>query len=156
MTGAAEEGVLETTELSTEECLELLERNRFGRLAAVLGEGAPLIRPVNYAFDASARSIAIRAAAGSMLLALLDSPRAAFEIDAVDRVARTAWSVVAVGPCEEVSLAASIDRLERLGLRSWAAGEEASWIAIRVSSLSGLRFRLSARHAAALSRAPSV
>jgi hypothetical protein len=155
MTNGAEHAVIEASALSTDECLELLERNRFGRLATVLGEGAPVIRPVNYAFDRHARSIAVRALAGSMLLALQRAPRAAFEIDGIDTVARTGWSVVVVGSCEEVSLPSTIDRLERLGLRSWAAGDDASWVAIHVGSLSGLSIRLSEGQAAALSHAPS-
>jgi hypothetical protein len=149
MTADREGGASETSVLSTDECLELLERHRFGRLAAVLGDGAPLIRPVNYAFDVHSRSIAIRVLAGSKLLALLDSPRAAFEIDGVDQVPHSGWSVIVVGPCEEVTVPSTVDRLERLGLRSWAAGANATWIAIHVGSVSGLRVHRGAGQAAA-------
>jgi hypothetical protein len=155
MTDDAEAAVIETSVLTTDECLGLLERHRFGRLAAVLGEGAPLIRPVNYAFDPHSRSIAIRVAAGSKLLALLDSPRAAFEIDGVDAAAQTGWSVVVVGPCEEVTVGSTVDRLERLGLRSWAVGADAHWIAIHVGSVSGLRVHRGAGQAAAVSQSSS-
>ena len=154
MTPDADGGVIETSVLSTAECLELLERHRFGRLAAVLGEGAPLIRPVNYAFDLHSRSIAIRVVAGSKLLALLDSPRAAFEIDGVDEAARTGWSVIVVGPCEAVTVPSIVDRLERLALQSWAAGAQATWNMIHVGSVSGLRVHRGAAQAAAVSRSP--
>jgi hypothetical protein len=44
-------------ELSREECLRLLASHSFGRLAVNMGEGAPLIRPVNYVFDEPSQSV---------------------------------------------------------------------------------------------------
>jgi len=44
-------------ELSREECLRLLAANGVGRLA-VSGKDAPVIRPVNYAFDEPSQSVA--------------------------------------------------------------------------------------------------
>ena len=129
---------IETAVLPVEECLELLERGHFGRLAVVIGEGPPVIRPVNYAFDRGTRSIAIRTAAGSKLVALLTSARAVFEIDEVDVDAHTGWSVIVAGVCDEVTSPAAIERLERLGLEPWAPGERARWITIHAGSVSGL------------------
>lgn len=132
-------GVIETVVLSAEDCLELLERTRFGRLAVVIGEGAPVIRPVNYAFDRATRSIVIRTAPGSKLVGLLASARAAFEIDEVDVETHSGWSVIVAGVCEEVTSPAAIERLERLGLEPWAPGEKAHWITIHTGSVSGRR-----------------
>jgi uncharacterized protein len=130
---------IETAVLSVEECLELIERGHFGRLAVVIGEGAPAIRPVNYAFDRGTRSIVIRTAAGSKLVGLLTSARAVFEIDDVDVDAHTGWSVIVAGVCEEVTSPGAIERLERLGLEPWAPGERAHWITIHAGSVSGRR-----------------
>jgi len=152
MADNAPDDALETSVLSRDECLELLERNRFGRLAVVIGDEPPVIRPVNYAFDSHSRSIVIRTAAGSKLSALLVSSRAAFEIDGVDADAHTGWSVIAVGACEQVTAPATIDRFQRLGLEIWAPGEKAHWVAIHVGALSGRRISRDAVHARAVSR----
>ena len=77
--------------LEREECLALLAQTSFGRLAASLGEGVPVIRPVNYVFDAPSQSVVFRTGEGSKFHALLRAARdVAFEIDANE--ARSATS----------------------------------------------------------------
>jgi hypothetical protein len=73
----------EMLDLSREECLRLLTSNSFGRLAVSRGEGAPVIRPVNYLFDRPSQAVFFRTALGSKFHALLRSADAAFEIDGV-------------------------------------------------------------------------
>ena len=85
-------------ELSTEECWELLEADKFGRLAYRLVDEVHLV-PINYAADAGA--LLFRTASGNKLLAAALHSDVAFEIDWHDEVA--AWSVVVRG------------RLHRLG-----------------------------------------
>ena len=75
-------------ELSREECLQLLAENGVGRLA-VSGKDAPVIRPVNYAFDQPSQSVVFRTAPGSKFHALLRAAHAAFEIDGIDESSRT-------------------------------------------------------------------
>jgi nitroimidazol reductase NimA-like FMN-containing flavoprotein (pyridoxamine 5'-phosphate oxidase superfamily) len=133
------EEAIETTALSHEECLRLLAEHEFGRLAVVIGEGAPLIRPVNYVFDDHSKSVVLRTGAGSKLHGLLRSGRAAFEIDSVDETSHTGWSVIVVGTAVEVTAASEIERLEQLGLGSWAPGEKPHWVEIRARSVSGRR-----------------
>jgi nitroimidazol reductase NimA-like FMN-containing flavoprotein (pyridoxamine 5'-phosphate oxidase superfamily) len=152
MSGATPAGEIETAVLSVEDCLELLERGSVGRLAVVIGEGPPVIRPVNYAFDRATRSIVIRTAAGSKLVGLLVSARAAFEIDEVNVEARSGWSVIVTGVCEEVTSPAAIERLQRLGLEPWAPGERAHWITLHAGSVSGRRIA-PARAASSVRRA---
>jgi hypothetical protein len=137
-----------TETLPAPECIGLLERNSFGRLAVVLGEGAPIIRPVNYAFDAHSRSIVIRTAVGSKLLGLVASGKAAFEIDGLDDVTHTGWSVIVAGPSEEVTAPATIARFEGLELEPWAPGVKAHWIQIHARSVSGRRVRVGLTEAA--------
>jgi nitroimidazol reductase NimA-like FMN-containing flavoprotein (pyridoxamine 5'-phosphate oxidase superfamily) len=62
---------IEMIHLSREECLELLAVHRFGRLAVVMSNGAPVIRPINYVFDRSSQSVVFRTARGSKLHAVL-------------------------------------------------------------------------------------
>ena len=85
--------------LSDSECVELLRRHRFGRLALGL-EGWPAILPVNYVFDGA--SVIIRTAPGSKLD---EAPLrvVAFEIDDADRYAHWGWSVLVQGPAFDIS-----------------------------------------------------
>lgn len=127
-------------ELSRAECLELLAETSFGRV--VLGSprgGKPMIRPVNYAFDAGSSAVVFRSGAGSKFHALARSATAQFEIDAIDDRRHTAWSVIISGATEQVTAPAEIRRLEGLGLASWAPGERPHWIRIRARTVSGRR-----------------
>jgi nitroimidazol reductase NimA-like FMN-containing flavoprotein (pyridoxamine 5'-phosphate oxidase superfamily) len=126
-------------DLPREECLRLLSSHSFGRLAVSTGEGAPLIRPVNYVFDDRSQSVVFRTAHGSKFHALLRSANAAFEIDGIDETSRTGWSVVMRGVTDEVVGPTEIRRLENLGLDLWAPGTKAHWMYIRAWTVSGRR-----------------
>ncbi len=119
------------------ECLQLLARQRFGRLAVNVGGRAPAIRPVNYIFDAPSQSIVFRTARGSKLHGLLVRQQAAFEIDGIDLENRTGWSVVVTGVSEEVVSPPELRRLERLPLDPWAPGEKPHLVRLRVRTVSG-------------------
>lgn len=126
-------------ELDRAECLELLARHSFGRLAVSAGTATPSIRPVNYAFDEPSQSIVFMTAEGSKLQALGDSSRAAFEIDDADPATGTGWSVIVVGVTEVISNPMERRRLEKLGLQSWAPGSKPHWVRIRAWTVSGRR-----------------
>jgi uncharacterized protein len=128
-------------ELERGECLRLLAATRLGRLAVSPPDWgtAPVIRPVNYVFDRSSQSVVFRSARGSKFTALLLSGQAAFEIDAIDPATETGWSVIVLGPVEEIRDAAEIHRLEGLELRPWAPGEKPHVIRLRATTVSGRR-----------------
>lgn len=126
-------------ELTRAECLELLAGECVGRLAVSMGDGAPLIRPVNFVFDGASQSVVLRTAAGSKLHVLLRRAKAAFEIDGFDRPARTGWSVIVLGTSEEVTSPAEIHRLETLGVQPWLPGDTPHWVRIRAGTVSGRR-----------------
>lgn len=133
----------EVLELTREECLTLLESHSFGRLAVGGGSGgAPVIRPVNYAFDERSQSVVFRTAAGSKFYALLKAAHAAFEIDGTDESSRTGWSVIMHGVTDEMANPADVRRLEGLGLEPWAPGPKAHWMHIRAWTVSGRRIVL--------------
>jgi len=133
----------EVLELSREECLALLGSHSFGRLAVNGGSGhAPVIRPVNYAFDERSQSVVFRTAAGSKFYALLKAADAAFEIDGTDESSRTGWSVIMHGVTDEMTNPSDVRRLEGLGLEPWAPGEKAHWMHIRAWTVSGRRLVL--------------
>ncbi len=125
-------------ELSREECLRLLAENGVGRLA-VSGKDAPVIRPVNYAFDQPSQSIVFRTAPGSKFYTLLRQNTAAFEVDGLDHEARSGWSVIVVGATEEVTNPVDLRRLDGLDLDQWAPGDKPHWVRIRAWTVSGRR-----------------
>ena len=129
-------------ELGRDECLALLACNSFGRVAVNIGDGPPVIRPVNYLFDEESRAVVFRTASGSKFHALIRSASAAFEIDGVDERSRTGWSVIIRGVTQEITRAAERRRLDGLGLEPWAPGHKPHWIQIRTRIVSGRRIRL--------------
>jgi nitroimidazol reductase NimA-like FMN-containing flavoprotein (pyridoxamine 5'-phosphate oxidase superfamily) len=129
-------------ELSREECLELLASHHFGRLAVVMSNGAPIIRPVNYVFDPRSQSVVFRTGRGSKFHALMNAAKATFEIDGIDERTQTGWSVIIDGVTAEVSVPDDIGRLERLGLRLWAPGARPHWVQIRAGTVTGRRIEL--------------
>lgn len=131
-------------ELSREECLHLLASHHFGRLAVNMGEGAPVIRPVNYLFDERSQSVVFRTAHGSKFQALLQAANAAFEIDGIDEASRTGWSVIIRGVTDELTEPTVVRRLDRLGLEPWAPGIKPVWMHIRAWTVSGRRIVLEA------------
>jgi nitroimidazol reductase NimA-like FMN-containing flavoprotein (pyridoxamine 5'-phosphate oxidase superfamily) len=132
----------EMVELSREECLELLASHHFGRLAVVMSNGAPIIRPVNYVFDPRSQSVVFRTGRGSKLHALMNAAKATFEIDGIDEGALAGWSVIIEGVTAEVTVPDDIGHLERLGLRLWAPGPKPHWVHIRAWTVSGRRIEL--------------
>lgn len=126
-------------ELDRDECLRLIAGSAFGRVCVVGQSDVPVIRPVNYRFDAASQRIVFRTAAGSKLHALLHARRAAFEIDDIDPASGLGWSVVAIGVSEEVTNPIETSRLDRLGLEVWVPGDRPHWMTIRVWTVSGRR-----------------
>jgi len=129
-------------ELDRDQCLRLLAEANLGRLAVNAPGWPPVIRPVNYVFDESSQSVVFRSAQGSKFSALLQSGEAAFEIDGIEPVGHTGWSVIVVGVAEEITNAAEVQRLEHLGLRPWAPGDKPHWLRIRTTVVSGRRIVL--------------
>lgn len=131
-------GAAEMQELSREECLRLLADHGVGRVA-VNGRDAPVVRPVNYAFDEPSQSVVFRTAPGSKFYALLRASQATFEVDGLEPGSRGGWSVIVVGVVEEVAGGTEVRRLDALGLEVWAPGEKPHWVRIRAWTVSGRR-----------------
>ena len=125
----------ELDEIGRDECLALLASMALGRIAVNAPGWPPVIRPVTYVFDERSTSVVFGSAEGSKLTTLLRSERAAFEIDGVDPVEGTGWSVIVVGPVEEITNAAERERLSEAGLR----GELRHLMRIRATVVSGRR-----------------
>jgi len=139
----------EIVHLERAECLELLARAEFGRIAVNVSGDAPAIRPLNYVFDERSQSIVFRTAYGSKFHGLLKSAKASFEIDGVDSPRRSGWSVVVVGVTEVITNAIERRRLEGLGLEPWAPGPKPHWVRLRAGTVSGRRIVVDRSHEAA-------
>jgi nitroimidazol reductase NimA-like FMN-containing flavoprotein (pyridoxamine 5'-phosphate oxidase superfamily) len=124
------------TELTLEECWELLRRHELGRLAFHLADEVH-ITPVNYAVDED--TLLFRTAAGSKLLAVVMNSDVAFEIDEHDE--HTARSVILRGRAELLD-EYSAHRAENLPLRPWVENPKYNVVEITPTEISGRRFRL--------------
>ena len=127
-------------ELSKQDCRTLLGRRHLGRLAFVDGEW-PMILPVNYVLDDAA--VIVRTDAGSKLDAAVRGAPVAFEVDGVNEVEQTGWSVLARGHAEEVTDPDQLDRLRRLPLVPWAPGAKAHYVRIDATEVTGRRISVS-------------
>ena len=117
-------------------CLDLLARTAIGRLAVTVGT-TPAVFPVNYALLDG--DIVIRTAAGTKLHAATRGVDVAFEIDGFDPLYHTGWSVVVVGPADEVTDPGRLARARHLALRPWAEGHRDHLLRIRTETVTGRR-----------------
>lgn len=85
--------------LDREECLTLLAQATLGRVALSVG-ALPTILPVN--FRLMDEHVVFRTGVGSKLDAATRGAVIAFEVDDVDPIEHTGWSVVVTGIAEEV------------------------------------------------------
>ena len=85
-------GVLQ--ELSHQECLELLAEKVVGRIAYVNDDG-PVVLPVNYVLDQG--TVLFRTSAAGRMAGHLRNGTVAFQVDDVDEVTESGWSVLLRG-----------------------------------------------------------
>lgn len=114
-------------------CRRRLAEGGVGRLA-VRGEEAPEIRPVNFVLRNDA--IVVRTGEGIFLTAARRSEGASFEIDGINALEHTGWSVVVVGKLGELP---SDDAHLGLPLRAWASGQKDQFVGLSLDRVTGLR-----------------
>lgn len=85
------------TELSTEECYELLASRPVGRIAYVVDD-SPIVLPVNHAVDGD--DIVFRTSPRTELGRRMIRGRVAFEVDDFDEFNQSGWSVLFQGSVE--------------------------------------------------------
>ncbi len=119
--------------LEREDCQRRLAEGGVGRVA-LRGQDAPEIRPVNFVLRDD--RIVIRTGDGIILAAARQSEAASFEIDGIDPLEHTGWSVVVVGKLGE--LASDEDNLE-LPVRPWASGQKDRFVGLSLDRVSGIR-----------------
>ena len=116
---------------SREECLELIRHAAIGRLAIHSG-ALPTIVPVNFVLTDF--GVVIRTAPGSKLDNALEHAVVAFEVDDVDPLRHTGWSVVITGLASEVTDPDELEVVRRLPLAHWAPGPAERYVSCRSTS----------------------
>lgn len=122
------------TEIPREECLALLRSVEVGRIAVSRACQGPLVVPVNYVIDGDA--VVFRSDAGTKLASLGHRP-VSFEVDLIDALRRTGWSVLVEGMAE-VRVAA-LD--PGPAVASWVPDAKPYWVRIVPRSVTGRRLR---------------
>jgi nitroimidazol reductase NimA-like FMN-containing flavoprotein (pyridoxamine 5'-phosphate oxidase superfamily) len=118
--------------LSVEECLELLATASVGRLAVAQAGRPPLVVPVNFALDGDV--IVFRSDLGAKLDALRQEP-ASFQVDWIDPLHHTGWSVLVQGFAYESS---PVD----VEVEPWAGGPKQHWVRLFAGTVTGRRLTL--------------
>ena len=122
-------------ELSTQECWEILDRERFGRLAVAVN-GDPDIFPINFLVDD--QKLLMRTAPGTKLTELVINSAVAVEADGRD--GDTAWSVVLKGVARMVDSFSETYADDGKALETWLPSEKPIYVEIITRSMSGRRF----------------
>lgn len=121
--------------LGAAECRRLLAEAGVGCLA-LPGDGAaaPELRPVNFVLHGDA--LVVRTGESRILEAARRGDPVAFEIDGIDRVEHTGWSVIVTG---KISEHAADQATRALPLRAWGSGAKDHFVSIPLESVSGRR-----------------
>jgi uncharacterized protein len=129
--------VNELTELTVQECMELLETTSVGRIG-LMTEAGIRIFPVNYIVFGDA--IVFRTLPYGAIANSAHGAEVAFEVDDLDDEAHSGWSVLAVGRCERVEDPATVRliRAER-DVETWAEGHRNLYFQVSWTDLTGRR-----------------
>ncbi|MEZ4334146.1 MAG: pyridoxamine 5'-phosphate oxidase family protein [Myxococcota bacterium] len=119
--------------LSLRECETRLRAGGVGILALV-GEPAPVLRPVNFAVHE--RWLLMRTGEGRIREAAAQGEPAAFVLSEVDRLEHTGWSVVVTG---KLVARDATPELARVPLRPWARADKRCFVALSIDEISGRR-----------------
>jgi uncharacterized protein len=122
-------------ELTPEECERLLTTRAVGRLAWN-GPGGPTVLPINFTMVES--EIWFRTTAHSSISQIIDDQPIAFQIDDVDEITRSGWSVLVRGTAHVVYDATRLPRTWP-GLETWPAGAHALHVVIERHETTGRR-----------------
>lgn len=122
--------------LDVAECTRLLSSTTFGRIGITVG-ALPTILPINYrCVDGR---ILFRTTSGTKLDAATRGAVVAFEVDSIDPVAHSGWSVVVTGVASEVTDAAELARLEGAQIPRWAPAHNDRVVSLAMHMVSGRR-----------------
>jgi nitroimidazol reductase NimA-like FMN-containing flavoprotein (pyridoxamine 5'-phosphate oxidase superfamily) len=123
-------------ELSTSECLMLLQSKRVGRVVWC-GQRGPQALPVNYVLDIG--RILFRTSPSSSIAELGSRRQVAFEVDDVDEFAELGWSVLVVGTAHVADHSGDVPNSLDDRPAPWAPGQRGLYIRIEPETVTGRR-----------------
>jgi uncharacterized protein len=125
-------------EMSEAECKELLAQHTAGRVGFMAAEG-PQILPVTYPYRNS--SVIFRTSPYGPLAGLVRRNSVAFEIDGIDKQAKSGWSVLVLGFAEAMEHNYLLTSAWETGPVPWADGVRNLFIEITPRKISGRSLR---------------
>jgi uncharacterized protein len=128
-------------DLAEDECVDLLKRHHFGRVAFVeLSGDSPVIMPLNYLLYGE--KVIFRTDPNSRLGNALRDAAVSFEIDGIDQRQRMGWSVVVRGRAAEVVDPSEVEELRQTPLLTWAPGDRSQYVRITPELVTGRRINV--------------
>jgi uncharacterized protein len=121
------------TELDERECWELAETVPVGRVVWT-GPGGPMIVPVNFVVHES--RVVLHASPYSALVRDVDDSQVVFEVDEIDPVTRSGWSVLIRG---RAHVAFRDDYGSMPDVDTWADGARRMTVVIEAHEVTGRR-----------------
>ena len=128
--------------LDVRECERLLATSTFGRIGVTYA-ALPVILPINYRYVDG--RIIFRTAAGAKLEAAACGSVVAFEVDDMDPLTHSGWSVVVTGVASPVTDPDELDRLEAAAVPRWAPSGADRFVELPLQMVSGRRLEPRAR-----------
>jgi uncharacterized protein len=122
--------------LSRDECMRLMARSQIGRVV-VTQKALPAAFPVN--FVVLDNDVAFATRAGSKLEAAMAEQVVAFEVDEIDPLSQTGWSVLVQGRASVVDDVDELARVRAMPLVPWAAGRGFRLVRVCSEIISGRR-----------------
>ena len=122
--------------LDEDTCWQLLSTNYVGRLAVSVAN-QPEVFPVNYVVDD--HSLVFVTAEGTKLAAAVLGAGVAFEIDNVDPMFQSGWSVLVRGKAREVEALDELMHVQELPLAQWSSHDKRRWVRIAAMTVTGRR-----------------
>ena len=122
--------------LSREECLRLLRHATLGRVAITSG-ALPQVLPVNFRLVGD--RIVFRTGLGTKFDAATSNNVVAFEVDDMDVLSHSGWSVMVTGVVQEVTDPQELAEMSNLGIPKWAPTSSDRIVAISTEVISGRR-----------------
>jgi uncharacterized protein len=120
--------------LSEGDALALLATMPVGRLV-YSDRALPFVIPVNFILDGA--DVVIRTGRRSHLATHTPGNVVAFEVDNIDVVDRSGWSVVVTGRVELIDEANEVARLDAWHLQTWQASTTDRYLRLRPEMVSG-------------------
>ncbi len=122
--------------LDRAECLRLLAGASLGRIGLTSG-ALPAVLPVNFWFDG--KQILIRTGPGTKLAAATREAVVAFEVDDMDPMWHTGWSVLVTGVAHHLAGPEELQEAGTMPIPRWAPRGGGHVVAIRPELISGRR-----------------